>query len=115
MRTRRAGTKCQHNNQPFQETYPFESGRSRLESAYTTYRRQYGRKSRNSLGDIVTQTGRPGTVDKIDGLLEVLRPFGVLEMARTGRIAMTRGSDLLRPPIPVVKQPELEPAAGPRK
>jgi acetolactate synthase I/III small subunit len=39
-----------------------------------------------------------GTVDKIDGLLEVLRPFGVLEMARTGRIAMTRGSDLLRPP-----------------
>src|SRR5271167_2290027 len=38
-----------------------------------------------------------GTVDKIDGLLEVLRPFGVLEMARTGRIAMTRGGDLLRP------------------
>jgi acetolactate synthase-1/3 small subunit len=40
-----------------------------------------------------------GTVDKIDGLLEVLRPFGVLEMARTGRIAMTRGNDLLRPPV----------------
>ena len=39
-----------------------------------------------------------GTVDKIDGLLEVLRPFGVLEMARTGRIAMTRGNDLLRRP-----------------
>jgi len=39
-----------------------------------------------------------GTVDKIDGLIEVLRPFGVLEMARTGRIAMTRGGDLLRPP-----------------
>jgi acetolactate synthase-1/3 small subunit len=39
-----------------------------------------------------------GTVDKIDGLLEVLRPFGVLEMARTGRIAMTRGADLLQPP-----------------
>src|SRR5271166_4652381 len=39
-----------------------------------------------------------GTVDKIDGLLEVLRPYGVLEMARTGRIAMTRGNDLLRPP-----------------
>jgi acetolactate synthase-1/3 small subunit len=39
-----------------------------------------------------------GAVDKIDGLLEVLRPFGVLEMARSGRISMTRGSDLLRPP-----------------
>ena len=39
-----------------------------------------------------------GTVDKIDGLLEVLRPYGVLEMARTGRIAMTRGGDLLQPP-----------------
>ena len=37
-----------------------------------------------------------GTVDKIDGLLEVLRPYGVLEMARTGRIAMTRGGDLLQ-------------------
>ena len=38
-----------------------------------------------------------GAVNKIDGLLEVFRPFGVLEMARTGRIAMTRGGDLLRP------------------
>jgi acetolactate synthase-1/3 small subunit len=40
-----------------------------------------------------------GAADKIDGLLEVLRPFGVLEMARSGRISMTRGGDLLRPPI----------------
>jgi acetolactate synthase-1/3 small subunit len=39
-----------------------------------------------------------GTVDKIDGLIEVLRPFGVLEMARSGRISMTRGDDLLQPP-----------------
>src|SRR5260370_21747086 len=39
-----------------------------------------------------------GTVDKIDGLLEVLRPFGVLEMARTGPIPMTLVTDLLRPP-----------------
>jgi acetolactate synthase-1/3 small subunit len=49
-----------------------------------------------------------GTVDKIDGLLEVLRPFGVLEMARTGRIAMTRGSDLLRPPTAPAKSTEFE-------
>lgn len=33
-----------------------------------------------------------GTEDKIDGLLEVLRPYGVIEMARTGRVAMSRGA-----------------------
>lgn len=33
-----------------------------------------------------------GTEDKIDGLLEVLRPYGVVEMVRTGRVAMSRGS-----------------------
>lgn len=33
-----------------------------------------------------------GAEDKIDGLLEVLRPFGVLEMVRTGIVAMRRGS-----------------------
>jgi acetolactate synthase-1/3 small subunit len=33
-----------------------------------------------------------GTDDKIDGLLEVLRPFGVLEVAKTGRLAMSRGA-----------------------
>ena len=32
-----------------------------------------------------------GTEDKIDSLLEVLRPYGVIEMVRTGRVAMTRG------------------------
>jgi len=32
-----------------------------------------------------------GTGDKIDSLLEVLRPYGVIEMARTGRVAMSRG------------------------
>ena len=33
-----------------------------------------------------------GTEDKIDGLLEVLRPYGVLEMVRTGVVAMRRGT-----------------------
>jgi acetolactate synthase-1/3 small subunit len=32
-----------------------------------------------------------GTEEKVDGLLAVLRPFGVLEMVRTGRVAMARG------------------------
>ena len=30
--------------------------------------------------------------DKIDGLLEVLRPYGVVEMVRTGIVAMRRGT-----------------------
>ena len=33
-----------------------------------------------------------GTEDKIDSLLEVLRPYGVIEMVRTGRVSMVRGS-----------------------
>jgi acetolactate synthase-1/3 small subunit len=32
-----------------------------------------------------------GTEDKVDGLVEMLRPFGVLELARTGRVTMARG------------------------
>lgn len=34
-----------------------------------------------------------GAQDKIDGLLEVLRPFGVLEMVRTGAVVMTRSAE----------------------
>lgn len=34
-----------------------------------------------------------GTEDKIEGLLEVLRPFGIIEMTRTGQVAMTRGPE----------------------
>jgi len=52
-----------------------------------------------------------GTVDKIDGLLEVLRPYGVLEMTRTGRIAMTRGNDILRPPAEATGAAVKSPAA----
>jgi acetolactate synthase-1/3 small subunit len=32
-----------------------------------------------------------GTEDKIDSLVEVLRPYGVIEMVRTGRVEMARG------------------------
>ena len=35
-----------------------------------------------------------GTEDKIDSLLEVLRPYGVIEMVRTGRVEMARGGML---------------------
>ena len=33
-----------------------------------------------------------GTEDKIDGLLEVLMTYGVIEMVRTGRVAISRGA-----------------------
>ncbi len=33
-----------------------------------------------------------GTEEKINGLIQVLRPFGVVEMVRTGRVAMVRGA-----------------------
>ena len=39
-----------------------------------------------------------GTEDKIDSLLEVLRPYGVIEMVRTGRVAMARGTGAAAPP-----------------
>jgi acetolactate synthase-1/3 small subunit len=45
-----------------------------------------------------------GTEDKIDGLLEVLRPYGVIEMVRTGCVAMARG---------VKSAARVAPAAGP--
>jgi len=33
-----------------------------------------------------------GTEEKVNGLVDVLRPFGVVEMVRTGRVAMVRGT-----------------------
>ncbi len=33
-----------------------------------------------------------GTDEKINGLVDVLRPYGIVEMVRTGRVAMARGS-----------------------
>lgn len=50
-----------------------------------------------------------GTEDKIDGLLDVLRPYGVLEMARTGRVAMARGQ---RSSASAAARTELPPAAS---
>ncbi len=33
-----------------------------------------------------------GTEDKVEAFLEMLRPYGIKELVRTGRVAMTRGS-----------------------
>lgn len=43
---------------------------------------------------ILEQTGDPS---KIDSLIEVLRPFGIVEMLRTGPLAMGRGERVLSP------------------
>jgi acetolactate synthase-1/3 small subunit len=34
-----------------------------------------------------------GVQEKIDGLIEVFRPFGILELVRTGAVAMTRPAE----------------------
>ena len=36
-----------------------------------------------------------GTEDKIDALIELLKPIGIKEIVRTGRVAMFRGTRLL--------------------
>jgi acetolactate synthase I/III small subunit len=48
-----------------------------------------------------------GPEAKIDSMLELLRPYGVLEMARTGIVAMRRGakSDV---PMPAVEPSDVE-------
>jgi acetolactate synthase I/III small subunit len=35
-----------------------------------------------------------GTEDKIESLLELLKPIGIIEMVRSGQVAMTRGFNL---------------------
>jgi acetolactate synthase-1/3 small subunit len=35
-----------------------------------------------------------GQERKIEAFIELMRPFGIVEMARTGRIAMARGNQL---------------------
>jgi acetolactate synthase-1/3 small subunit len=49
-----------------------------------------------------------GAEDKIDSLLDVLRPYGVIEMVRTGRVAMARGVG----PIEKVAPRQTAPAAA---
>ncbi len=49
-----------------------------------------------------------GTEDKIESLVEVLRPFGIIEMVRTGLVSMTRGAQAVssNPPLVAAMIPE---------
>jgi acetolactate synthase-1/3 small subunit len=42
-----------------------------------------------SEGTVIVQVA--GAPDKIDGMVEVLRPYGILELVRTGRVVLARG------------------------
>ena len=49
-----------------------------------------------------------GSVDKIDGLVGVLRSYGVLDVVRTGRLAMSRGAEVHRKALPWAPDPSGE-------
>lgn len=53
-----------------------------------------------------------GTVSTIDGLVDALRPFGVLEMVRTGVVAMVWSADGTADRIPSTPPPPLSPTPG---
>jgi acetolactate synthase-1/3 small subunit len=36
-----------------------------------------------------------GAMEKLNGLLQLVRPYGIIEMARTGSVALERGSNFL--------------------
>lgn len=59
-----------------------------------------------------------GTESKIDAMLELLRPFGIREVVRTGLVAMSRQSDGYKIPASHRHSPEAEieiPANGKKK
>jgi len=49
-----------------------------------------------------------GTEDKIESMVDVLRPFGIIEMVRTGVVSMTRGAQAVsaNPPLVAAALPE---------
>jgi acetolactate synthase-1/3 small subunit len=50
-----------------------------------------------------------GTEDKIESMVDILRPFGIIEMVRTGIVSMTRGAQAVsaNPPLVAAMIPEL--------
>ncbi len=62
------------------------AGRSEIIQIVDIFQATIVNVARDSVTVMVT-----GDEDKIDSLLDLLRTFGIKEIARTGRIAMTRG------------------------
>jgi acetolactate synthase-1/3 small subunit len=52
-----------------------------------------------------------GNEEKIDRLLEIITPFGILEMVRTGIVAMRRGKRNSAPGAPLEVMHEISPVA----
>lgn len=48
---------------------------------------------------VIEMTGAPS---KVENFLEMVRPFGIKEMMRTGRIVMSRGDKAVKPPADMV-------------
>lgn len=63
------------------------AGRAEIAQLAETFRAQIIDVAHDSLVLEIT-----GGEDKIDGLVELLRPKGIIEMVRTGRVAMLRGN-----------------------
>ncbi len=64
-----------------------EGERSQINDLISIFRARIVDVARESV--IVEITG---DVEKVDGLVELLRPRGILEMTRTGKVAMARGA-----------------------
>jgi len=63
------------------------SNRSEIKQLIDIFRAQIIDVSLESMTVEIT-----GTEDKVESLIGMLRPFGIKEMARTGRVAMVRGA-----------------------
>ena len=61
-------------------------GRSEIADVIAIFR---GRIVDVAAGSVIVEV--TGDVEKVDGLVELLRPRGILEMVRTGKVAMVRG------------------------
>jgi acetolactate synthase-1/3 small subunit len=68
-----------------------DESRQRVMEIATVFRVNVVDVTRHTL--TLEATGKP---DKLEALLELLRDFGVVELARTGRIALARGEKGIR-------------------